>query len=298
MAIKKQFKARSGFTLMELLVVIAIIMMLIGILVPGMRGVKRIAKNLEQKSLFHAMEIGLETYRKDFGDYPESRRKTDGSLYYTGAQHFAEAMVGRDGRGYESSQIRKWNWPGLPSGSDLYTSDRKSIIRRKPLYVNLKDTGAFVPGRMYGAGNTGQVVSDNSGQRAPVIADMFYRKKITTANGETVKVGSPILYYKANKGSKEFHKNAAGYGPADFDKWIYNYNDNEHITDPDPSVGLAKLDDPTVQHELGELNFYKSIADLNAPYDRPMNETTYILISAGYDGIYGTKDDITNMKIK
>ena len=100
-AIKKHFNGRSGFSLMELLVVIAIIMMLIGILVPAIKGVKRIAKNLEQKSLFHNIDIGLEVYHKDFGDYPESRRKPNGGLYYTGAQHFAEAMVGRDGRGFD-----------------------------------------------------------------------------------------------------------------------------------------------------------------------------------------------------
>ncbi|MBW8014861.1 MAG: type II secretion system protein [Planctomycetes bacterium] len=295
MAIKKHFNGRSGFSLMELLVVIAIIMMLIGILVPGMKGVKRIAKNLEQKSLFHNIDIGLEVYRKDFGDYPESRRRVNGGLYYTGAQHFAEAMVGRDGRGFEIPQARKWQWPGDdPDGLGLYDElNPKSIARRKLLYVNLKDTGAFLPEEMYGPGNIGSVVSQVSGQRAPFLADMFYRKRISVGStGETVKVGSPILYYKADRSSKLYLKDATGKGPADFDTWKYNYNDNEHV------INLGTMDDPLVPNAMDPINFYKSITDLNSPFDRPMNENTYILISAGYDGIYGTKDDVTNIKIK
>ena len=295
MAIKKHIKAPSGFTLMELLVVIAIIMTLIGILVPGIRGVKRIAKNLEQKSLFHALDIGLETYRKDFGDFPESKRKTHGSLFYTGSQHLAEAMVGRDSRGFEPSQAGRWQWPGEPSGSILYTTDSKSLSRRKPHYVNLKDTGAFIPGNLYGSSNTGDVVSENDGQRAPVIADMFYRKKITTANNETVKVGSPILYYKANRSSMEFKKDASGIALNEFDKWKFNYKDNMDI------VNLGTIEEPVSTENpvrLTQEEFYKSITDLKAPFDRPMNEDTYILISAGYDGIFGTKDDVTNIKIK
>jgi len=294
MAIRNHNKGRTGFTLMELLVVIAIIMALIGILVPGIRGVKRIAKNLEQKSLFHNLEIGLETYRKDFGDFPESSRKGSGP-YFCGAQHLAEAMVGRDSRGFEPRQSRKWTWAAT-SGSDLYTTEPKSLARRKPLYVNLKDTGAFVPGKLYD--DTGDVVSETSGtpiQYAPVLADMFYRKKILTANNETVKVGSPILYFKANTSSKVFFKDQPASGRTDFEKWKFNYKDNEAIVELGTIEKAVSAEDPL---QLTPEEFYKSITDLNAPFDRPLNETTFILISAGYDGIFGTKDDVTNIKIK
>ncbi|MCF7956041.1 MAG: type II secretion system GspH family protein, partial [Phycisphaerae bacterium] len=277
MAIKKYFNDRTGFTLMELLVVIAIIMMLIGILVPGIQGVKRIAKNLEQKSLFHNLEIGLETYRKDFGDFPESTRKGTGP-YFTGAQHLAEAMVGRDSRGFEPMQSRKWTW-AAGSGSDLYTTDAKSLARRKPLYVNLKDTGAFVPSQLYGPGNFNGVVSETTGapiQNAPVLADMFYRKKILTGNNETVKVGSPILYFKANGSSDVFYKDITKAPNNEFEKWKFNFYDNEALID------LGTIEAPVattngVAHEMDAANFYKSIADLNAPFDRPLNETTFIL---------------------
>jgi len=298
MAIKKHFNGRSGFTLMELLVVIAIITSLIGILVPGIRGVKRIAKNLEQKSLFHNIEIGLETYRKDFGEYPESTRRQNGGggPYYTGAQHLAEAMVGRDSRGFEPMQSRKWSWPGEKPG--LYAPEPpdstqevfdKSIARRKPLYVNLKDTGAFLPEEMYS--DTGEVVSKVSKHRAPFLADMFYRKKITVQEtGELVKVGTPILYFKANTGSKIYFKDPAG--KTNFQDWKFNYYDNQAVID------LGTMEDQSVSHQMTPEQFYDSIADRNAPFDRPLNEKTFILISAGYDGIYGTKDDVTNIKIK
>jgi prepilin-type N-terminal cleavage/methylation domain-containing protein len=293
MAIKKRYNNRRGFTLMELLVVIAVIMTLIGILVPGLQGVKRIAKNLEQKSLFHNIDIGLETFRNGFGDFPESKRKEDGGLHYTGAQHLAEVLVGRDARGFEPSQLGKWKWPG---DSDLYTDTPKSIARRKPLYVNLKDTGAFTPIELYGSGNTGDVYPEGpSGERAPFIADMFYRKKITLlTTGETVKVGSPILYYKANRSSKDFFK-LSNTARTDFDKWKYNYKDNEDVIDLGTIMEPVSVDNPI---QMDAAKFYKSISDRNAPFDRPLNENSYILISAGFDGIYGTKDDVTNIKIK
>ena len=299
MAINNDIKARFGFTLVELIVVIAIIAMLIGLLVPSIQSVKRIASNLEQKSMFHGIEIGLEAFRKDFGDFPDSRRKQDNGAgpYYTGAQHLAEAMVGRDSRGFEpSQQSGRWYWPGdASSPAGLYDpADSVSLSRRKSQYIDLKGSGTFIPGELYGdpadptVAAVGDVVSINNDQRAPVITDLFYKKKVETAMGELVKVGSPILYFKANRKSREFHRDSSGYGS----DWIYNYDDNADVID------LGTIKDQAVVHDMDADNFYLSISDLNAPVDSPMNENTFILISAGYDGIYGTKDDVTNIKIK
>jgi hypothetical protein len=41
--------------------------------------------------------------------------------------------------------------------------------------------------------------------------------------------------------------------------------------------------------------FYKKTLDKSAlPIERPHNKDSYILISAGWDGIYGTRDDVFN----
>ena len=287
----KYTKNRSGFSLMELMVVIAIVAMLIGILVPAIQSVKRIAKNLQQKSMFHAIEIGIGLYRKDFGEYPESAlRSGPGGKYYTGAQHLAEAMVGRDSRGFEPTQAGKWNWPGTaPAAYELYENTPKSKSRRKPRYVNLKDTGAFDPGLIYDS--TGPVYSDPTpgGNPGPVLTDFFFEKKIDAA-GETVKVGSPILYFKADSSTDEFKADASSSPPSEYRRWIYNYDDNRDIIEQ-----FKPLNDPTKSHKMDKDLFYESIADRNAPF-KPMNDSSFILISAGYDCIFGTKDDVTNIK--
>ncbi|MBW8035252.1 MAG: type II secretion system protein [Planctomycetes bacterium] len=296
----------DGFTLMELLVVIAIIMMLVGILVPGMRAIKRLSKNLQQKSLFHSIEIGVELFLKDFGDYPDSKRSEPdpptGLLYYCGAQHLAEAMVGRDERGYEPVQSRRWYWPGDEPPSvesvnyDLYWSSKKSLDRRKITYIELKKTGAYDPGEIYD--DTGQVYSDPGysgvpegelSLRGPVLTDVFLKKKITTTNGDNIKVGSPILYYKANRNSRLFEK-AGPAIPGDTDKWIFNYKDNIDLVD----LGAVGDDDPSIQHLMDETLFYETITNPGVSYEKPFNSTTFILISAGDDSVFGTKDDVTN----
>ena len=324
MDIKKYNRRNSGYSMLELMVVISVIVMLIGILVPAIKGVKRIAKNLEQKSMFHALDIGLGLFKTDFGDYPESKQENDpdlsSTLQYTGAQHLAEAMVGRDDRGYEPSQNRKWNWPSEPAGGDLYFPDpaddakyTKSSNRRKDPYINLKETGAFIMTELYDIPFAGDVVSEVEAlgngtsvpYRAPVLTDVFMTKTVDLDNGERIKVGSPILYYKANSSSKLFKKEPeVGDGAAEFATWIYNYEDNRAIID----AGPIDSDDPADKHHYDESYidistskdgvdiFYGNISDENTSFDKPQNAMTYLLISAGSDGIFGTRDDVTNMK--
>ena len=75
---------------------------------------------------------------------------------------------------------------------------------------------------------------------------------------------------------------------------------------------LGTVDDPTVQHKFasdytapdgakGDEIFYDFITNPGqatkaggTTYYKPYNASEYILISAGWDGIFGTKDDLTN----
>ena len=292
-----------GFTLMELLVVIAIIMLVVGILVPGLRKMKIISRNLSQKSMFHSIEIGLELFAKDFGDYPDSEYSPVGGKYYCGAQHLAEAMIGRDGKGYEPAQSDNWTAPGQEPSVDynLYWNTVKSLGRRKGNYVDLKDSGAFDPSEIYT--NTVNVYTDLGGgpvgsQRGPVLTDIFRKKKITLASGVPIKIGSPVLYFKANVESRVFKKN----GPVTNDvlsKWTYNYEDNRYL------FKLESLKDSQMHHfdeayidpktgDAGYMEFYQAITDAKVAFDKPYNATTFILMSAGEDSIFGTKDDVTN----
>ena len=68
---KKQPKG-PAFTIVELLTVMAVIAMLIGLLVPALNLVRRHAKDTQQRAQFNAINAGLEIFKNDYSDYPES----------------------------------------------------------------------------------------------------------------------------------------------------------------------------------------------------------------------------------
>ncbi len=318
---KRRFWSESGFSLIELLVVISIITLLIGFLATGIQGVKRHATNLRQKSNFHAIEVGLELFEKDYDDYPPSKTLetlSDGTAgpQVCGAQHLAEALVGRDMRGFDP----KTNWYAPDEDDTIYASqegkgstpedEAASRTRRWKLFIELKKMGAFVMHDLYGDTYSEPVYSSEDpcspdSFRAPVITDIFRQKKVKVLYKDQPEwAGSPILYYKANSASRLFKKVPAS--GDDFKKWIYNYEDNRGI------IELGTIKDPAVEHHFSEAYtytytedgqprtgtgvhlFYKTITNPKVSYDKPFNAATFILISAGRDGIYGTSDDITN----
>jgi hypothetical protein len=104
----------------------------------------------------------------------------------------------------------------------------------------------------------------------------------------------PILYYRANPAGKRHDPSDFG-SPRELN--IYNYLDN------DPLVFLGLPTNQSFEHYLYQdpgggspgQRFYEMT--LNTEIDtmeRPYNPDSYILISAGHDGIYGSEDDITN----
>lgn len=331
---KQKQRQANGFTIIELLVVVSIIVMIIGILVPGIQSFKRSADNLKQKSRFHSMEVGLALYQKDFLEYPESQALPLPSSpvdvgAVTGAHRLAEALLGRDLRGFDPEST--WYAPAdADTPQIIYANDNNSVddedieaskLRRKGPYMDLKDVGAF----NLGAGNDGEwyasgaAVSTRNGETIyggmdahpqPVISDIFYKKIIRVTNLETdrevdFRVGTPVLYFKAN----EAEKKSRGYDEdgdgeiTDYRKLIYNYEDNEAMFE------LGVIDEPSKIHHYsmgysetidsvptaGDGIFYEDITNEKVDqYVRPVNARGFLLISAGRDGIFGTNDDVTN----
>jgi len=115
---------RRAFTLMELIVVISIIVMLLGVLVPSFRAVKRQASTLAQKAELRNIEVGLEVWRVEHNmEYPES--STSGTTKYTfGAHKLAEAMFGRDLKGYDD--LSTWDAEADEGGLPYTGSDREA----------------------------------------------------------------------------------------------------------------------------------------------------------------------------
>lgn len=298
----------KGFTLIELLVVVGIISMLLGLVSVGLRKTSIVSKNLRQKSVFHGMEIGLELFSKDFDGYPDSRMRNDTGNVIVGAQRFAEALVGRDGLGFDPRT--DWYAPDDPTNpGDPYMGD-ESLGRRKDLYLEFKHFEARTLDEFYQT--PAPLFTTNGTHQAPILTDVFEKNPLLNANG---KVGSPILYFKANQSKREWdfrtpNPDATDWIPETYTRWVYNLDDNRPLLD----LGIANQDladeydrhFPDTDPAAPDLTtipgaFYRFITNgealtgtgPNASY-RPYNPNTYLLMSAGYDGIYGTEDDITN----
>jgi hypothetical protein len=100
------------------------------------------------------------------------------------------------------------------------------------------------------------------------------------ANGKTARAGTPILYYRANTSAKTIRE-------------IYNVLDNDALILIKQQVDgkIHPLADPMNQYQY----FYEYIRDPKiSARPWPYRPDSYILISAGVDGLYGTSDDIRN----
>jgi type II secretory pathway pseudopilin PulG len=288
-------RKNTAFTIVELLTVMSIIVILIGLLVPALNKVKRYSYGVKQRAQLKGIETALEFFNTEIGDYPDSGPLDPIGVPYCGAMKLFEAMIGRDWNGvHRDSVLRSDGMDG--TGKLLYpnanTADpetyKNSLCLRKGPYLPLESVDAFAIGDLY----------PNTGPFAPwhfVLCDVFKRvPHLRTGK----RVGMPILYYKAN--TVNFKHNVAN--PDDLEN-IYNYKDNHAL------VSLGKAWEPTTltnsQHRLFTANgregvrFYMNTRNhkiTTAP--RPYRADTFILISAGYDGEYGTPDDICNFDWK
>jgi len=132
-----------------------------------------------------------------------------------------------------------------------------------------------------------------------VISDVFRYKKISDSDtGKTITAGSPILYYKARTNYK------AIYPKVQFNESIYDYRDNYRVIEAKSIQDIAD-DIRVLPHEWTDPDkFYGQAVDYDHSIkdpqitgrDWPYRPDSYLLISAGPDGEYGTIDDITNFR--
>ena len=265
----------AGFTLVELLTVLAIITMLIGLLMPSVAMVRTLAREAKQRAQLNTIGLALTAFRDSYGDYPPS----DDPRSYGGAQKLAEALLGWDLLGFHPDSA--WRPDGRDAFGDQIYNPATLDERRGP-YLEAGATDAFA-------------LRDLFVSAAPldpgrfVICDAFGAKDVILASGQNVRAGSPILYYRANTSSRSLDIDDPA-GP------IYNIQDNAGL------VGLGSIRDLGAVHPLAdELVFYSDNGGVVDPKATaaggimwPYRPDSYILISAGADGLYGTSDDITN----
>lgn len=292
-------RGKLGFTMVEILTVVGIIAILVAVLIPALTMVRRIAKETQQKAQLTAIDLALIAFKGDHGDYPPSDwpdsdppPRND----YCGAQKLAEALLGWDLLGFDSDSEFTSDGRTKDGFEEIYpdpldTSDPEHIAnleaRRGP-YLELGTANAFRLGVSAPSRRDG--LFDDTTPLWPdtyVICDVFGAKRITLSNGETVKAGAPILYYRANTSKKTIDTG----GTRDR---IYDVRHNL------PLIYLKSTEDKK-DHPLmdpgGTYSFFyeeyikdPKVTAIPWPY-RP---DSYILISAGADGLYGTSDDICN----
>ena len=288
-------RKKFGFTLAELLTVLGIIALLVGLLIPALGWVRRVARETKQKAQLTTIGLALEAFKNDDGDYPPSDGydyTSTSPLDYCGAQKLAEALLGRDLLGF--NKYSNWSATDLtfyPTNPALL--DASLDYRRGP-YLELATTNAFRLGGPEGLFNSTNVIFPGGSVTLAadrfVICDVFGipERRITLANGKTVTPGTPILYYRADTSSKSLAETGEKTGDG-----IYDFRDNSYL------IGLGKIGNIATIHLWADIGgkeaFYEYIRDPKiTAIDWPYRPDSYILISAGVDGEYGTGDDITN----
>jgi len=275
---------RTGFTVVELLAALGIIALMVSLLIPALNVVRTKAKETKQKAQFMTINLALTAFKDDYGDYPGS----DWSLPtgpgmsndYCGAQKLSEALLGWDLLGFHPKSDFRSN--GRNDNLE-YIYDANNPVyfdQRKGPYLESATTSAFRLGNI-SAFYPG--LYNNTTPLAPntfVLCDVFGKNKVTFPNGETAKAGAPILYYRANTSGKTIHE-------------IYNALDNDAIVTIKQNADgkFHPLANQSNQYQY----FYNYIMDPKItarPW--PYRPDSYILISAGADGLYGTDDDVRN----
>jgi len=318
--------SRHGFTIIELLTVMSIIIILIGLLVPSLNRVRRYSMDVKQRAQFHSIAVALDLFNAEFDGYPNSDAMDDQATpqNYCGAMKLTEALVGQDLKGFNPASYFRRNgfqgalttpWDGMPyppyntCGSLVRDTADKACyndnIRSRKTYLQLENANAYLIKDIYSATAISAAGYTNHAGFDPctfVLCDSYNRVTNRTTGK---KIGMPILYYKADsaKLGHPFPSDSPATISGNIAKYIYNVYDNQDLID----MGLPWFVGPA--HPLGSgggtiegytisdwpKKFYDITRDTKINTgDRPVRADSYILMSAGFDGEYGTKDDIYN----
>jgi prepilin-type N-terminal cleavage/methylation domain-containing protein len=293
----KTFK--RGFTLAELLTAIVIITILLGILLPALNMARNFAKDTSQKVQNNSIDVGINMYKNDFGDYPPSHGYNSGNPLtyadydYCGAQTLTEALLGYDLLGFHKNSVFRENGQDK-NNNHIYPQpadpppDKANLDARK-LYMKRENVGIFTAKNIFGSRFINNGLTDRY-----LICDTFtsvYREIDFNGNKQGFKVGTPILYFRANTDGVKLVK--------DDSSSIYVFWDNQflveqgRVSDGKPHEGFM-----TPAGDADE--FYERITDIiKSPTPAnpwPVCMDSFLLISAGRDGLYGTADDICNFE--
>jgi hypothetical protein len=244
---------------------------------------KDFALSLRQTSQLAYIGDRIILFDSDFGSYPPSDANDQTGKPYCGAVKLAEAMMGQDLLGWNTKSVFRRDGMDATGTVDLYPDEIErldpnlcveNLNTREGPYLQIEYGNAYRLADVYGKGKTGPLPED-----AYVLCDIYKRHR--PGGAET---GMPILYYRANVLNRAHQ--------AGDPNNIYDYRDNLALI----SLGVPG-DSKKVHPLIDPKRFYLNTQNVRAASStQPFRPEEFILISAGWDGLYGTADDICNFE--
>ncbi len=244
--------------------------------VPSPRS-RRYALRVKQNKQLYSIDAAVESFSKEFNGYPPSGAADDANRAYGGAMKLTEAVIGRDLLGFHP--LSRFRQDGRDPNGGRFLYESENMAERKGPYLQAENACAYRLVDIYGKGHTGAFPED-----AYVLCDVYSKARPSGA-----KTGMPILYYRANTKATA-HDVSDPNNPAN----IYNYRDNQAL------VELGVPGDSKAVHPLADPKRFYLNTENDKPnmLGKPRRADSYILLSAGHDGLYGTADDICNFEWK
>jgi len=148
------------------------------------------ARRVKQWVQLRAMVAGIQRFHEQVGAYPPSDAGDSIGRPYCGAMKLAEALMGRDLKGFHARSLFRSDGLDPNSPKPLYsaTASAADLSMRKGPYIPAQDAHAFRLVDIYGKGKTGSFPEDTF-----VLCDTFTRRR--PSGYET---GMPILHYRSH----------------------------------------------------------------------------------------------------
>lgn len=283
----------AGFTLTELLVVILIISILIAILVPTISAVRNSAMKADTQNLISQLSGAITRYHQDFNAYPgvfHNQAIIDGSAQVAGD----DAAIG-EGAGGESVTMSENLVLSLLGGIKIdggpvydstltFTAAGPTNLgtpKRYSAYLSVGEDGLSV-GKMSDTDNLNPQ-SEMTDSIIPEFLDKFSDPL-------------PILYLRARTGASGIISEGGDY-QYDVEQMKPYLRSGDGLKEAQPFGDPTSEgnDYGTSKKPYGGYHYFRhpTLGGDNAT-GTPRQKDGFVLISAGPDRIYGTRDDIAN----